>query len=63
MATNEVRNGQAEYGVTHAMEDKMREAGQGVFEKRAAKALRAAPENKAKKKVAPKKAPAKRKAK
>lgn len=59
MAKNEVRNGQAEFGVTHAMENRMRESGEGVFEKRAAKAIT---ENKTKK-PAPKKAAPKKKAK
>jgi hypothetical protein len=34
MAKNEVRNGQAEYGVVHVDEERMREARVGVFEER-----------------------------
>lgn len=32
-----IQNGQAEYGVIHASEEKMRAAGQGVFEGKKAK--------------------------
>lgn len=32
MAKNEIRNGQAEYGICHVMEEEMRAAEQGVFE-------------------------------
>lgn len=43
MAKNEIRNGQAEYGIRHIMEEEMRAAGQGVFAGKAA----GAPANKA----------------
>lgn len=46
MAKNEIRNGQAEYGIRHVMEEEMRAAGQGVF---AAKNAGNAPSNKARK--------------
>jgi hypothetical protein len=32
VAKEEIRNGQAEYGVVHVMEEEMRAAEQGVFE-------------------------------
>lgn len=31
MAKNEVRNGQAEYGIVHVVEEQMRADGDGVF--------------------------------
>jgi hypothetical protein len=68
MARKNIRNGQAEYGTVHLMEEEMREAEQGVFEKSSTepsvKAKGAAPANKARK-AAPtnKAAPRKRKAK
>lgn len=51
MPDNEIRNGQAEYGVVHVTENAMREAGQGVFEAKSGefgrKSAGGAPENKA----------------
>ena len=44
MAKNDIRNGQAEYGIRHVMEEEMRAAGQGVF---SGKARSGAPANKA----------------
>ena len=53
MAKKEIRNGQAEYGVVHVMEEEMRAAEQGVFEPHSSeagrgkrKAAAAAPETK-----------------
>ena len=43
MAKNEIRNGQAEYGTIHIMEEEQRKAGHGVYE---AKSNGAAPSNK-----------------
>lgn len=44
MAKNEVRNGQAEYGIRHLVEEEMRAAGNGVFGRKNAGG---APSNKA----------------
>ena len=40
MAKKEIRNGQAEYGVVHVMEEEMRAAEQGVFEPHSSEAGR-----------------------
>lgn len=51
MASNEIKNGQREYGIVHVVEEEMMEAGDGVFarKRRAASAnkMESAPENKA----------------
>lgn len=44
MANAEIRNGQAEHGIRHLMEEEMRAAGQGVF---GGKSAGGAPANKA----------------
>lgn len=53
MAKDEIRNGQAEYGIVHLQEEEMRAAGVGVFEessterrRKRRKANGASPENK-----------------
>lgn len=50
MTTLKIRNGQAEYGTVHVMEEAMRAAEHGVFEVRRAKPVAEAQKSASKKK-------------